>query len=94
MFDTTLEEESLIKQNIRDQGGWFGGACAFGVGNVLRGVGPFADIGIIVTPTGGKAEMDDLLIQGKGQRQGAQDYLNENYYDSAGRQILPISPAP
>jgi len=92
IFDTTPEEEAEIRSRIGDGGG-IPGFCGKNTRDVLNGAGPFNNLGWFFTPSGGKSVMDSLVGQGKGQRMNAQDYMNQNNYDSAGRQISP-TPSP
>jgi RHS repeat-associated protein len=49
-FPTTPEQEEEIKKNIENQGGCSPLLCAICSGNVLRGVGPFKNLGPTFTP--------------------------------------------
>jgi RHS repeat-associated protein len=60
-FDTTPEEEAQIKKNIDEQGGCIPGLCATCVGNVIRGVGRFANLPLTWTPGSLGRALDNIL---------------------------------
>jgi RHS repeat-associated protein len=49
-FPTTSAQELMIQQNMEDEGGAMGGFCALKSASVLRGVGPFKDLGRYLFP--------------------------------------------
>ena len=51
-FPTTAAEEMLIKRRIEEGGFNIPGSCAIDTSNVLRGIGPFKDLGVYLTPNG------------------------------------------
>jgi hypothetical protein len=50
VFNTTLEQEAQIGENMCISSGVMGGMCAIAVGNVLQGVGVFENLGPTFTP--------------------------------------------
>jgi RHS repeat-associated protein len=51
-FQTTPEEEALIKERI-DSGGFnMPGSCAVDTSSALNGIGPFSNLGTYITPSG------------------------------------------
>jgi RHS repeat-associated protein len=59
-FDTTPEEEQQIRDRIEENGGCSPGLCSTCVGIVLRGIGPFANLGSSFTPAGLARELRRL----------------------------------
>ncbi len=57
---TSNSDDIKIQENIDESGGCMGGLCATCSGNVLRGVGPFSDMGSTFTPWGMASEMRSI----------------------------------
>ncbi len=59
-FDTTPEEEAKIAANIEESGRTTGGFCAFSISSVLKGTGPFKDLGTFFSPGSLADELEKL----------------------------------
>ena len=60
-FNTSSSDEATIIQNIDNVGGCSTLLCSTCVGNTLRGVGPFKNLGSTLTPGGMATELQRLL---------------------------------
>ncbi len=59
-FETTAAEDAEIRKRIEEQGGCDPGFCSICSGTVLRGIGPFKNLGSTRTPAGMASELRKL----------------------------------
>jgi len=92
VFNTTPQEEALIKANMDQKGGCGLGGCSDCSSGVIDGIGPFAGLGTYVLPVMLKYQLDALVNSGQGQRMTGQEYLSNNPVDAAGISAPPPQP--
>jgi hypothetical protein len=66
-FNTTPEDEELLKQNIDEVGGCGPGLCSACTGNAIRGEGPFKDLGSTINPWWGMQREMERISGGTGE---------------------------
>jgi RHS repeat-associated protein len=66
VFDTTVDQETQIKDRILQLGETAGGFCALSVSTALDGIGPFKDLGRMLLPGSLGRALEAIQHQGRG----------------------------